>query len=433
MGGGPAGVFTACGLVGLGAEVILITRPRPFPAWEGISERPLTTLRHFGFTEAVASVGPLVARKAHWNGKSQTRNREYILNRERFDRALLGDARKKGVHVMEARIEKVNRDAGKWHVSYEGQTLTTGFLVEARGRESRLGRKLMTGDDDHVTAPATSALFRSYSVSPDLPAMTSVAAFPAGWAWYLRDGDGTAILQIFISSEKGELPSKAGLGGYFSQLIRQLPQAQEWLCGAKSHEPHVSVRTAAATKVAPVGGDDFLVVGDGSLALDPLSGNGIFHAIGSGLSAVPVINTLIHRPGNKKLAQQFYQERIDLAFESGCLMGKEFYQSEQRWPDAPFWKARSSWPEGGGTSHADPLSQPAVLCRKPVVKDGYIELENVIVTADHPRGVWQLDGIPLAGLLDAINDGFDDDAENSAAQVTAARKWLSARNILRRE
>ncbi len=436
MGGGPAGVFTACGLVDLGAEVVIITRPRPFPAWEGMSERPLTTLRLFGFEETVASVGPMVGREAHWNGMSQIQNREYILNRERFDQALLRDAGNKGVQVIEGRIEKVARNADRWHISYGSETITTGFLVEARGREARLGRKLMTGDDDYITAPATSALLKSYRVSPDLSAITSVASFPAGWAWYLRDGEGTAILQIFVSSEKGELPSKAGLENYFSELIKQLPEAEEWLCDAKARGDQVSVRTAAATKVTPVGGVNFLVVGDGSLALDPLSGNGIFYAIGSGLAAAPVINTLIHKPENGKQALQFYQERIDLAFEGGCLMGKEFYQTEQRWPDAPFWKDRSNWPHTEGTSHPDPLSKPAKLCQKPVVKDGYIELENVIVTADHPRGVWQVDGIPLAGLIESINDGSEDDADNAEkfgcaiAQVASARKWLMARNII---
>lgn len=434
MGGGPAGVFTACGLVDLGASVTLITRPRPFPAWEGMSERPLNSLRHFGFTKTLASLGPMVMRQAHWNGISQAQNREYILDRTVFDQALLKDAQAKGVTIIRERIDKVARRSGKWHVTYGTETLCADFLVEARGRESRLGRVLKTGDNDYITAPATSALLKSYAVSPDLPAITSVASFPNGWAWYLRDGQGTAILQIFVSSEKGKLPPKSGLDSYFSKLIDQLPEAQSWLGGAKALGPHVSVRSAAATKVTPVGGDDFLVVGDGSLALDPLSGNGIFYAIGSGLAAAPVINTLMHRPEHKELALNFYQERIDLAFKAGCLMGKEFYATEQRWPAAPFWRARRNWPPGEEKSHPDALSQSAKLCQKPVVRDGFIELENVIVTADHPRGVWQVDGVPLVGLLDLIRDGSDD-ADNAAkfdvvlSQVASARKWLADRNI----
>ncbi|MBL4767425.1 MAG: tryptophan 7-halogenase [Rhodobacteraceae bacterium] len=444
MGGGPAAVFTACGLVDLGMEAVIITRPRPFPAWEGISERPLNTLRHFGFNKTLASVGPMVARAAHWNGVSQLQNREYILDRQLFDQALLADAHTKGVTVIDGRVEQMTRNEGQWHLSYVTAsgtgTLTTDFLVEGRGRESKLGRKMTSGPEtakgDHITGPATTALLKSYHVSEGQAAMTSVASFVNGWAWYLRDGKGTAILQIFVSSLQGELPPKSGLEAYFTDLVSQLPEAEDWLQDVEDTGTGVSVRTAAAQKTTPCGGEDFLVVGDGALALDPLSGNGIFYAIGSGLAAAPVINTLRHKPENGDLALQFYQERIELAFEGGCLMGREFYAAEERWPTAPFWQARSSWPTGEGSSHPDPLSQPAEVCWKPVVRDGYIDRQQVIVTADHPRGVWQLDGVPLVGLLNLIRGGSRDDGDNAvklagATQaVTTARKWLMARKLV---
>ncbi len=449
MGGGPAGVFTACGLVDLGYPATIITRPRPFPAWEGISERPRTSLQHFGFRAATASIGPMVTRAAHWNGQSQDQNREYILNRQTFDQALLRDAKNKGVQIIHGRVEKAVRHESGWEISYvtsdapphQKVKIKADFLVDARGRESKLAkvgdRDIAEGDS--TSGPATSALLKSYEVSLDLDAMTSVASFPKGWAWFLRDGKGTAILQIFISSEKGELPSKAGLDQYFSELTNILPESEAWLRGATGQTSGVSVRTAAPNRAAPAGGDDFLVVGDGMLALDPLSGNGIFYAIGSGLSAVPVINSLLKKPEDKDLALQFYQERLDNAFKAGCLMGREFYAAEERWPEEAFWKARRLWPRGEEVSHPDPhsdiLSQPAEICKKPVVKDGFVALEDVIVTADHPRGVWKIDGIPLVKLMTfLVAEKTDSETAATfgaeAAQVTAARNWLLSRNIL---
>ncbi|VAW07689.1 hypothetical protein MNBD_ALPHA01-1614, partial [hydrothermal vent metagenome] len=275
MGGGPAGVFCACSLVELGYHVTLITRPRPFPAWEGLSERPCTSLRHFGFNETLDSIGPMVVRFAHWNGQSIAQNREYIVDRRKFDRALLQDAENKGVEVIEGRVDRVEREKENWIISYTGpdggMACHADFLVEARGRESKIGRQLAAGEGEFATGPATSALLKSYDVSSDFDAMTSVASFPDGWAWYLRDGKGTAILQIFVNSEKGELPPKTGLEEYFSELCQQLPEAGDWLRGASPRDDGVSVRAAAANKTTPVGGSDYLVVGDGSLALDPLS------------------------------------------------------------------------------------------------------------------------------------------------------------------
>jgi len=442
MGGGPAGVFTACGLVDLGYPTTIITRPRPFPAWEGISERPRTSLQHFGFRAALASIGPMVTRAAHWNGQSQAQNREYILNRQTFDQALLRDAKNKGVQIIHGRVEKAVRQEGGWDVSYitsdappyQKTKIKADFLVEARGRESKLAKGGDIAEGDVTSGPATSALLKSYEVSPDLDAMTSVASFPKGWAWFLRDGEGTAILQIFISSEKGGLPSKVGLEQYFLELIKILPESEAWLRGARAQTSGVSVRTAAVSKAASAGGNDFLVVGDGALALDPLSGNGIFYAIGSGLSAAPVINSLLKKPEDKDLALQFYQERLDNAFKAGCLMGREFYAAEERWPEEAFWKARRLWPQDGGPSHPDIMAQPARICQKPVVKEGFIALEDVIVTTDHPRGVWKIDGIPLVKLMTFLA-AKNTDRETAAAfgaeaaQVTAAQNWLISRNI----
>lgn len=436
MGGGPAGVFTACGLADLGIPATLITRQRPYPAWEGLSERPRASLAHFGFERTVAAIGPLVRRKAHWNGISRAQNQEYILERNLFDQALLEDAGNKGVQVIAGRIETVTHRDGHWQLSCrtaQGKhNLTTDFLVEARGREARFGRKQSGIEAKTVTGPATSALLKSYRLSATLPAMTSVASFPKGWAWYLRDGKGTAILQIFVDSDKGGLPRRGGLEEYFARLVHELPEARAWLEGATAENNRVSVRTAAATMTLPGGGKNFLVVGDGSLALDPLSGNGIFYAIGSGLGAAPVINTLMHQPENTPLALQFHRERIEHAFRGGCQSGREFYASEQRWPEQPFWRVRRNWPPA---SSSPSLPDKGEFCKKPVVKDGFITLVDVIITPDHPRGVWQLDGVPLARLVQLFRGGIDDDnaavvLDATRAQVTSARGWLTDRNII---
>ncbi|NOZ41898.1 MAG: hypothetical protein GXP02_01830 [Alphaproteobacteria bacterium] len=235
MGGGPAGVFSACVLIDLGIPVTLITRSRPFVAWEGLSERPRASLCHFGFERTLKSLGPMVARTAHWNGVSTIQNREYIVERRRFDQALLEDAAARGVEIVQGRIEQVSHQ-GSWHIScrtaHGQKNFRAGFLVDARGREARFGRKFPGGNI--VTAPATAAVLKSYRVSRKLPAMTAVATFASGWAWYLRDGNGRAILQIFVEGGRGNLPGKAGLEAYFSRLVRELPEAAAWLDGARA-------------------------------------------------------------------------------------------------------------------------------------------------------------------------------------------------------
>ena len=422
IGAGPAGVFAACGLYDRGFKnITLISRLRSQNTGgqnnggqntgEGISARVTEIIKHYALPHTLHSIGEEVQRFAHWNGTSQSQNREFILDREKFDQALLKDAKEKGIKIINARVTKLKKQPSRiWNIHYENaqgsSLIKADFLIEARGREAKLGSPLK-----QPNTPRTTALARRYSTAQDLEAMTSIASFKKGWAWFLRDGKGSAYLQIFISSEKGELPPKDKLEHYFSHIIENIPQAQKWLEGSSAAPDALTVRTASPIRRASVIGDDFLNLGDAAMALDPLSGNGIFYAIGSAVSAVPVIATLFLEKKNKQAAFDFYNERINVIFEEACRTAQEFYKSEEQWVHEPFWKARSNEPlPSSQEPAADPnlasasALAPAHTARKSVVKNGFIELEDIIVTPDHPRGVWQINNIPLVKLLELQNE-----------------------------
>ena len=73
---------------------------------------------------------------------------------------------------------------------------------------------------------------------------------------------------------------------------------------------------------------------------------------------------------------------------------------EKQWPTQPFWKTRSAWPDKEPIHQASDISTIQV-CQRPVVKNGLIELVDVVVTADQPLGVWHLSGISLAPVVQA--------------------------------
>ena len=433
IGAGPAGVFAACGLYDRGFKnITLISRPRMQNTGEGISARVTEIIKHYSLSHTLHSIGEEVQRFAHWNGTSQSQNREFILDREKFDQALLKDAAEKGIKIINARVTKLKKQPSKrWHIHYKNtqgsDLIKADFLIEARGREAKLSSPLK-----RPNTPRTTALARSYNTAQDLNAMTSIASFKKGWAWFLRDGKGTAYLQIFISSEKGELPPKDKLKLYFSHIIENIPQAQKWLEGASAEAGALTVRTASPIRRAGVIGDDFLNLGDAAMALDPLSGNGIFYAIGSAVSAVPVIATLLLAKKNKQAAFDFYNERINVIFEEACRTAQEFYKSEEQWAHEPFWKARSNEPN---PSFQNLASAPAHTARKPVVKEGFIELEDIIVTPDHPRGVWQINNIPLVKLLELQNEKtyaplqLAEIFSVSENDIKIAIRWLESLNM----
>jgi flavin-dependent dehydrogenase len=426
-GGGPAGCIAALGLVRLGHSVRLITTPRR-PTVEGLSERVLQALAAAGCRRALATVGPAVRREASWNGVASAANREWVVVRTPFDAALLADAVAAGVDIAAGRVTKLARVADGWWIETgRGERFLGSHLVEARGRRAP-GRRLH--------GPATTALGRMFQGAPT-EARTAVAGFPHGWTWYASTGDGCGALQIIVSSAR-RLPGRRELPGFFERLLDDVPEARTWL-GAGRAVGDISARHAETSRAAVPLEDGLIRVGDAALAMDPLSGHGVFEAIASAKAAAPVINTLARRPADAALAHAFYQERVQIAFERFARIGRDFYALERRFADEDFWRERRLWPDDQ-PAHAPASTGPPVIATKPVIEDGFITARPVLVTADQSRGIWQVAGVPIVGLLEwyrreagALADPIPAAAARFArtdGQIGTALQFLRSRRLI---
>lgn len=430
-GSGPAGALTAILLARRGYAVTLLTSGRGRPRLEGLSQRVLDVLAAHGLEHARRAVGPEVPRCAAWNGEVAERNIEYVTARIRFDAALLRDAAANGVTCHDVRRVAIGARPDAPLVSAmdrHGATLRFAprFFVEARGRRASAPRtRLLTG-------PATTALVARVGCGL-LAARTLVESFPDGWAWYACDGT-DALLQLFVDSASG-LPKQAGLAALFDRLMRELRVVPQRGAFDRRIGP-VTTRSAEARRVAqPIAGAS-IRVGDAAAAVDPLSGHGVFEAFGSALAASAVINTVLRAPGRADLARRFYEERTRLGFERFARVGRDFYALETRWRTRPFWSARASWPDTL-PAHTPMRATPPRIEMRPVVENGLVVERRVIVTADQPRGVWRVDGVPLAELHDLVHTATAPDPAQAARrlgvsdrQLKTALDWLRFREML---
>ena len=442
LGAGPAGVAAARGLVALGHRVALIGAPRPYAALEGLSERVLVALDSAGCAEALARIGPEVQRVATWDGARSEANRERLVDRQVFDQGLWLDARAAGIAAMAGRVKAVEAQPEGWRVSLRGEdgqavTLEAGFLVEARGRAAPAGRG--RGGE---RGPATTALVRRWRLAPGGAAMTAVAAFRDGWCWYVTLGEGSALLQVFVSGASGALPPRRDLAPFYQDLAGRIPEAGEWLAGATPDGP-VEARNAAPRLAGALLGPRFARVGDAAFAADPLSGHGVFQALGLALALPAVVNTLLRRPADRALAEAFYRERVEDGFLRMARTGRDFYRQETRWPGRDFWRQRTTWPDAE-PAHAAPGSAAPRAAKRPVSEDGYIRARPVIVTPDYPRGIWRVAEVPLMPLMAfmaetgaaspaAMAAGFGARAGHPPGAVETALSWLAQRGLLARD
>lgn len=217
-----------------------------------------------------------------------------------------------------------------------------------------------------------------------------------------RREDGRCYWQITRDAQglppKEHLPAWCAVRRGESTLVREL-------FGEAALQPaDLHARSSTAILFNEAVGVDWLRVGDAAMAVDPLSGNGIFQSLSSALQAPAVINTLLQRPERIALARRFHQQRVEQLFLRFARTGRDFYALERRWAEQPFWRERSTWPD------AEPLHAPADInqlrvARAPVIQGDLIEEREVVVTADQPLGIWHLDGIALAPIIQALHAG----------------------------
>ena len=397
LGGGPAGVATAAGLARLGESVILVGEPRRFPAVEGVSARVIEALRGLGLVGAVAAFSPPAPRRATWNGVHAEANSERLVDRQQLDRALLDDVRRLGVEVVPGRIADVTSMPSGHRVRLEAgaarSSLTARFLVEARGRAAP------AAGQPRVRGIETVALSQFWQGPPGLTG-SAVQSLEDGWAWMAALPDGRRYLQIAVDVASAALPPRKALAQRCAERFKAIEAAQPFLRDATPlGEPIARASTPVLNEVLT--GEDWLRVGDAAMAVDPLSGNGLFQALSSSLQAPAVIRTMLHSAERAALAREFHRRRIEHLFYRFARIGRDFYASEEGWAGAPFWQARRGWPDG------EPLHRPftaaeVVVARRPVVSQDEIVAADVVLTPDQPLGMWHLDGLPLADALSAV-------------------------------
>lgn len=415
LGAGPAGAATALGLRRMGYPVTVVSDWRRFAAVEGVSQRVLEGLRHAGLGAALAEATTPATRQVHWNGERLQPNQECLLDRQRFDQALRDDLRRAGVELVEGRVREVERGQGyRIHLD-DGRTLHGEFLVEARGRQAPLSEGRLRG-------PETVSLLNLWQAAPGTP-VSAVESLDDGWAWMARLADGSCYWQVTLDATTAQLPGKTALPEYCAERRRGSALVAQ-LFGERAFAPaQVHARSSTAILAGNCAGPDWLRVGDAAMAVDPLSGNGIFQSLSSALQAPVVINTLLQRPGQADLAQRFHQTRVEQLFLRFARIGRDFYVQETQRVAQPFWARRRGWPDAQPL-HAAADWQAVRVERRPVLREGWVEEAEVVVTADQPLGVWHLQGVELAPVVRGLQAGIGLERLVKKAHQPMVERWL---------
>ncbi len=379
LGAGPAGATAAVGLARLGYSVALVSCPRS-PSVEGLSARAVASLEEAGFP--VDCVSAPASRLVRWAGETSRRGRESVVRREALDDCLGESVRAHGVRRIDSSVRGFQYWNEIWHVQTSSGPFRGRSVLDARGRRAR------RSDIRGPLLVAWSATFSSNEVA--LPG-SAVAALEDGWCWFARTGDGTSSLQ-FVGAATGHLSP--------SQVIARYEAAAATLAGFE----HVGIpatigdglvaRAAVARFSRPSRGPGFLRIGDAAVAMDPLSGNGIHEAVRSARVGVAAVNSYLG--GTEWSAvSQFVDERALELWRRTVSAAAQFYRSQAAHSVGSFWERTASAYERLASEAAAGYAGPGRFEMRPVLNGQQIQVRRVWVSAEWPRGIWQVNGRSL--------------------------------------
>lgn len=243
------------------------------------------------------------------------------LSRQIFDGWLLGEAVASGARVV--------------HSVWPNCAISAQFTVDATGRGSRVARQFgafrLRCSDRLATVYAIGQLG---STSFD---RTIIEAVPQGW-WYgcvLPDERPLIALQV----APRDVPR---VRKQFIDLLAETIHMKRLFTNARFASPS-GVIESGGSRLNRFVGPGWIACGDAAIAFDPLSSQGIYTALYTGMRAARAVQDAAFEGYAAHLEEiwHYYQERV---FNE--------YKAVRRWPEAEFWRTRLEGLHGAPVSAA---------------------------------------------------------------------------------
>lgn len=396
LGGGIAGSAVARRLALRGMRVALVAGTS-VGGVEGMSERSVRLIQDHG---APLNAIP-AARSGVWGARGIV-GREWLIDRKELAQSLRKQAGNAGVELFDGWARRLARCQDLWRVATGTALLAAPWLIDARGRRgpALAGPKLLAvGFTVRIRATAEPA--------------TRIEPFSSGWCWWARREN-----ELFVQITRR--PRNAPLKNWLCDAANELPALAAVLETAEG-AIRASARPAHARRASGDAEEALWQVGDRAWAPDPLSGQGVYEALRSAELIATALGSVMDG-GEPDAARRFVAQRQAHAFERAVAIAADFYRENAE--RGPFWRDTAA--QYAGLLEEAPEVAPHIESR-PVLLDGRIVLRDVLVTRQHPRGVWQVGGVPIAPLFTQLQRSQAAHHAPEFQQPSAleqARRWL---------
>lgn len=334
VGGGLAGASCALAATRLGLRVGLVYRPGPAASLgECISASAAELVRQLVGADVTHAMQPMAGRTSFWGEAAPShhdafldpRGAPQLVHRALLEEAVLDSARRQGIPILKTVIRCVSALRSGWRLGTDAGPFDATVLVDATGRAGVLtalaGRR--RSRLDRLVAMLGYA-------RGELPNRLVIESQRDAW-WYRTPTPAGGLVVGRLAEGGARLSPRA--------WVAALRTTREIRRGLGDRHWAVRVRDASSHAMldAPAG---IFPVGDAAIARDPLCGQGLEHALTSGVKAAHLLSA----SSSWQACSRLWDEHTRTDWESYRRQRQLAYAQETRWRDAPLWAARA-----GGT------------------------------------------------------------------------------------
>lgn len=370
-GGGPGG-STLAALVAMQGRRVLVLEKEKFPRYQiGESLLPSTVhgiCRLTGASDAVERAGFTLKRGGtfQWGanpepwtfsfavspkmaGKTST---AFQVERSKFDKILLDNARSAGVDVREqCSVTRITEDEervnGVEYTDAEGNlhAATAKYVVDASGNKSKL-YQAVGGSRQYSDFFRNLALFGYFEGGKRLPAPNEgnilCVAFDSGWFWYIPLSPTLTSVGAVVRRELAEKvqgnPEEA-----IKDLINECPRISDYLKDATrvtgGQYGQLRVRKDYSYHHTKFWRPGMVLIGDSACFVDPVFSSGVHLATYSALLAARSINSVLAGVVEEKTAFEEFEARYRREYGVFYEFLTSFYDMHAS-EESYFWEAR---------------------------------------------------------------------------------------------
>ncbi len=263
------------------------------------------------------------------------------LNRVQFDQWMADEAVKKGATLLtDTRYVRHQRSSDQqFKLTLQNKAgefqVETNLVIDASGRSSGFLKHSQGKKQAYDRLSGSIGFFKADSSPSEISTYTLVEAMEDGW-WYSAVLPDQQVVVAYMTD--ADILKKKNLKE-ISSFCGMLEQTKYTKLRVENDVPlkPLAILSAASLMSDPVCGNGWLAVGDAVSTFDPLSSQGIYKAIRSGMFGAYAISDFFNGD-DSGFAK--YERFIKEEYNEYLSTRSQFYNMVKRWPESEFWLRR---------------------------------------------------------------------------------------------